>query len=535
MDWGRIGSACSVAIAMLLAGCGGLLDGPRGTADAGADGVGDDGSDASPVDGGDAAPTSGPIQLANVRNAVIYGVTDGGRIIYGTLPPSDVWSVPFTGGEMPTKISPPGFAPPDAASYSGGAQVFHHVVVMSAVSQAAEQSPPPMPGTYAAWDERTGVTTTLTPPPQMYPDGVRVSPDSQYMATEWAPLTGSGTSPWSWSVSKVDGSDSVSFGSKAILAYFDRDRIVYSMWGQYEGAPGAPLVSLDAANGGASVTLSTNASSYAVDAIGSRALVANGPFPNGGQGVFLAPLDGGAPVMIDPTGGGSTLYLSADSTFAMYVAEAGTANAHLAAVTLPTSGPPGTPYPVPASALSTGTPYSAVVAVLPHAPTGPVAIIAVNSSSTPSPLAIVGVGPGATAPNLVVPYSDFDGFTSDESRVLINRPSVPVGAGALTVYPLPGGPESAPLSTSSYGWIALGGSTVLFTDNWSGGTADLRIADVAKGTSSKLIASGTTCYTIPTACYGISPDRKLLAYTYVDAAAVQSSADGVWVTALPNP
>jgi hypothetical protein len=509
-------------MAMLVLGCGrtGLLDG-TGTPDAG-----DDGREVTIPDGGDAASNRGPLQLAAAHNLEIYGVTDDGQIIYGPIPPLDIWAVSFTGG-MPAKISPPGFATPGAPGYAGGAFVFHHVVVMSMVTLAVGQSSA-TPGTpVSTWDERTGVTTTFKPPREAYgsADSTRVSPDSQYVAIVWETTTKSGVP---WSVSRVDGTDSVSFGP-AYQAAFDQDRLVYStVRGGIVGSPGAPLVALDGANGWSSVTLSTNASLYAVDGIGSRALVSNGPSPNGGQGVLLAPLDGGAPVVIDPTGGGPTLYLSPDSTFAMYTAEAGTANAHVAAVTLPTSGPPGTPYAATASALSAGAVdmYTGPVAVFPNAPTGPVAIFTVNSSAAPLPtLAIVGVGAGATSPDLAVPFSFLDGFTSDASRVLINRASSPNTAAALTVFPLPGGPESAPLSTSSYGWIALDGSTVVFTDKWVSGTSDLRIADLAKGTSSTLVVSAATSY-------AVSPDGKLLAYTYDRSG---SSADGLWVTVLPKP
>jgi hypothetical protein len=478
--------------------------------------------------GGAAAADGGSLQLAGGQTFVINGVTDDGRIIYSTALPSDVWAVPFSGG-VPTPISPPGFVTPGDLGYAGGATVFHHVVVMEMVSMAAGESSGKAGTPVSTWDERTGVTTTFTPPPQTYASSAQVSPDSQYIAIFWAPAVGVTGVPWSWAVSRVDGSGSVSFGP-AWLAFFDQDWLVYTtLIDAVTGTPGAPLVALDGANGWSSVTLSTNAALYALDGIGSRALIANGPFPNGGEGVLLAPLDGAAPTVIDPTGGGPMLYLSPDSTFAMYTAEAETANAHVEAVTLPVSGPPGTPYPVTASALSDGAGgaldyNSGWTAVAQNAPGGPVALLLANPlTSSVSPFALVGVGPGAAAPNLTLPFTSVDGFTSDESRVLITRPNPALGpaagifTGPLTVFPLPDGPESAPLSASSLGWIPLAGSTVLFTDNYGGGWADVRIADVAKGTSSTLVASRTFSF-------AVSPDRTRLAYT---------DQNGLWVTVLP--
>ncbi len=122
---------------------------------------------------------------------------------------------------------------------------------------------------------------------------------------------------------------------------------------------------------------------------------------------------------------------------------------------------------------------------------------------------------------------DIDGLTSDQSRVLITRSdstpdAAPVIQGPLTVFPLPDGPESAPLSTTSFGWTAVGGSVVLFTDQYENiiAGADLRIANVASGTSSTLVASAVTSY-------AVSPDRTRLAYT-------SATAGGLWVTVLPS-
>jgi hypothetical protein len=475
------------------------------------------GDDAS----GDAAPDSGPIEVAG-SGVQISGVTDDGLIIFMTWTPSwEVWAVPFTGGAAPTMISPPGFTAPGDPAYEGGAYVSHHVVVMSMTGMAVGQPSSAVPAVPVfAWDERTRALTTFTPPPKTYGVGAApVSADSQYIATQWenAAWTAYGAA------SRVDGSDSVAL-IPANEGGFDGDWLVYStLFGPVDGGVGSSLIALDGAHGWSSVTLSTDVVRYAVDGIGARVLFSDA------RGLHLAPLDGSTPTTIDPRGGGSMLYLSPDSTFGMYMEAVGRDQQHVAAVNLPLSSSPGKPYPVTASTLSKGDvgiyfsgPLPTVTeGVLPHAPTGPVAIFTVTPPNTAAPsLALVGVGAGATAPNLALPYSAVDGFTSDGSRVLINRPTTTsTSEGTLTGFVLPDGPESAPLSTSSFGWLALGGSTILFTDNYRSGQADLRIADLAKGASSTLVVTGTTSY-------AVSPDHKLLAYVPV-------STGGLWVTALP--
>jgi hypothetical protein len=473
--------------------------------------VGDGGEDAAP-DGGAVEVVAGNVQLD--------GVTDDGLIIYEGVDET-VWAVPFDGG-APKAIASPGFETPGVTGYYwGGASVFHHVVVMSVVGAQLDPTGATTGGPVATWDERTGVTTIFTPPLQegYGTPGSTVSPDSQFIAITWPTEKGYGPT---YSVSRVDGSDSVSIGGASTVT-FDQDSLLYTI----AGDAGTSLVALDGANGWSSVTLATSEASYVADEVGARVLVVSGSDSDGGQELLLAPLDGGAPTVIDPTGGGPALYLSPDSTFAIYTAAAGTASAHVEAVTLPLSGPPGTPYAVTASALS----LEALVAftkepfqVAPAAPAGPVAFFAMTSPAAPGDLvAIVGAGAGATAPNLTVPGSVPDGFTSEQSCALITRPSGgQLLTGTLTAYPLPDGPESAPLSTSSFGWTALGGTTVLFTDNYSPSvTTDLRIADVAKGTSSTLVASDVNALR-----YVVSPDRTRIAYTRLN--------EGLWVTALPS-
>jgi hypothetical protein len=119
-----------------------------------------------------------------------------------------------------------------------------------------------------------------------------------------------------------------------------------------------------------------------------------------------------------------------------------------------------------------------------------------------------------------------DGFTSDGSYVVVNRPAPGVQNGsmvALSAFALPSGPESAPLATSSTGWLAIGGSKILFTDDYQQGPLALRVADLSKGAASTLVVADV-------ATYFISPDGTKVAFTHPS----QTSPLGLWITTLPT-
>jgi hypothetical protein len=487
-------------------------DGSDATDDAGEDStVRDDARPRADASLRDASPDTSPPLNPDERVAgsgfAIVGVTDHGLIIYGDTN-GTCWALPFAGGPARTFSSSLGATSPGpcAGGLHSNATISHDVVFMS-VNEAlytwtsAMSTPALLP---AATDG--GVAPA---------EGV-ASADSRYVAYQAA---SAGTGFPQFTLADVDGSNALFLGVGSVE--LDESFAVYGGATYGGDVSPTPLVALDGTHAWSRAMLSPTSTPFAVDAIGDVLFTSV-------AGLTFAPLDGSAPVSIAASGAdGSSLYLAPDGTFAMY--EVGTNT--LKGVALPS----GTPYDVQITA---GITLGSLETVRSDAPGGPVAVFQTEALDPPaSTLTIVDVGPNASAPyaqltnyRVAIGYENGDGFTADGAYVLVigstPESDVEFGSVALAAFSAP-----SLLTTTGYDGRALLGSRVIFLDDYVRvgelqyqGTADVRVADVATGTTSTLVVSNVDAY------FGLSPDRTAMAYTINRGTA----ADGLYVMALPD-
>jgi hypothetical protein len=446
-----------------------------------------------------------PSELIAAHGLILYGVTDHGLIIYGEAV-GTTFALPFTGG-APQLISPPSFVLDAGGGQapSEGVWVSHDVVFMSGTEDAP----------LYAWTEASG--TNVLPNPMGVPGGAIAiaSADSRYVAYTWSDDLGT-----QYYLANVDGTDALYLGYGSVL--FDGSKAVFGQ--QCISQCSDSVTAFDGRRAWAKVVLSPSAGGFVTDAIGANALLYQFTDAGASGELLLAPLDGGAPTLVDPNALGSAPYLSPSSDFALYL-----------------SGPPGSESGQPeAIVLPGGTPYAlptvsssyvlGVYAARFDSPFGPIAALGTDHGNV-----IVGLGPDATVPNVTLSSTFFDGFTADASFALTVG-STAQDTSTLNAINLAGGSEPVVLSSTSLAvWSPLSGTTILFCDNFvaegaaGGGVTDLRVADVAGASGSALVESGVTVFPDERAVYGLSPDHTQIAYIRSSGA----STDGLYVTALP--
>jgi hypothetical protein len=322
------------------------------------------------------------------------------------------------------------------------------------------------------------------------------------------------------SVAHVDGTSSKVLGEGVVE--FDGPRAVYGLPYPSYTVDTVPLVALDPAHAWSQSVLSASSEGFVVDQVGQHVLLSSN------DGITLVPLDGGAPVIVDPQGRFQSAYLAPDASFAVYF----TAQVGVVVVALPG----GAPYAL-SEAGQTFIQY--LVSVRADTPSGPVGAFEVAESlsyETTYGVRVVALSPDAGAPNVLLPqqrlatdYADGDGFTADGAYALLIG-TAPGGTFTFGSLALPNGTALTLLTSDGYDGRALTGSRVIFLDHYARtgqlqyqGVGDFRVADVAVGTASTLVVADVD------AAYGLSPDRTALAYTINRG----TSADGLYVTVLP--
>jgi hypothetical protein len=423
----------------------------------------------------------------------ILGVTDHGLVIYGDRA-GTCWAMPFAGG-APIAISPAslttdaGIGP--CTSGSELVVVSHDLVLMT--------NGAPVYAWTAALDAAVLLPVGIPHGNGPYSLIASASSDSQYAL--WTYATDLGPEPVTGA--KADGSNPMTFFGRCS---FDGSFAVCGA--NYLGESLFLNVS-DAANGWSRVAFAPVAPGFAFDAVGANVLF------SAAGGLTLAPLDGSPASIIDPAGG-TPEYLAPDGSLALYASAS-----QLEAVVLPG----GVPYAV--GALEA---MSYLESVHLTTPIGPVAVFTDSVGAT-----AVALAPGASAPSLPTRTcelasnsDDEDGFTSDGSFLLL----LDRATNAFEVLALAGGaPPSVLSTTSSQGVRTLTDSRIVFLDGYLGeasapylGTTDLRLANVALGSASTLLASRVD------SAFALSPDRSELAYTINHG----TSADGLYVVAIPT-
>jgi hypothetical protein len=237
-------------------------------------------------------------------------------------------------------------------------------------------------------------------------------------------------------------------------------------------------------------------------------------------GTVAYPLDGGAPVTIDPLGQlgnetGMPGVLTSDAGALLYT----TTNLNLARAS--------TTAPSNPVALSDAGAFSDIFAVSPsqswvvgslNTYDFPAVDLFLSSTSTPGPITTL----AGTATGML----SGDPFTADSSRALFFSNAQSNGSGTLTALPLAGGGAPAVVAANAVTAFSPSGTKVVFSGNFdpNEGVADLFETDVATTAAPKLLVSMSDPYPY------LNAEKTMIVYAWSFSSGAYA---GLWAKPIP--